>query len=157
MITIKVNSESCQNLDITPVKLVVDQLLAQTPMAIDNNKVSFSIDFPRDPLDPRELSEIPEIRLWFIRVDTIYPWLPIILDWQQGELARYVAMLVPHQFHPRDGILYNPEALEIFLQQKIFVVADWLKDHGIFTKSKLIAMAQMLGYNLDEEFFDFIS
>lgn len=157
MITIKVNSECCQNLDITPVKLVIDQLLAQTSPDIDDNKISFAIDFPRDPQDPRELSEIPEIRLWFIRLDTLYPWLPIILDWQQGELARYVAMLVPHQFHPRDGILYNPEALEIFLQQKIFVVADWLKDQGIFSKSKLIAMAQMLGYNLDEEFFDFIS
>lgn len=157
MITIKVNSECCQNLDITPVKLVIDQLLAQRSLEIDDNKISFAIDFPRDPQDPRELSEIPEIRLWFIRVDTLYPWLPIILDWQQGELARYVAMLVPHQFHPRDGILYNPEALEIFLQQKIFVVADWLKDQGIFSKSKLIAMAQMLGYNLDEEFFDFIS
>lgn len=50
-----------------------------------------------DPLDPRELSELPDIRLWFVRLDAAYPWLPIVVDWRAGELSRYAAMLVPHQ------------------------------------------------------------
>lgn len=50
-----------------------------------------------DPLDPRELSELPDIRLWFVRLDAAYPWLPIVVDWRAGELVRYAAMLVPHQ------------------------------------------------------------
>jgi hypothetical protein len=48
-------------------------------------------------MDPRELSEFPDIRLWFLRLDATYPWLPVLLDWRAGELARYAAMLVPHQ------------------------------------------------------------
>ncbi len=34
-------------------------------------------------------------------------------------IARYAAMLVPHQFHRGEGIQYNPEALEIFVMQKL--------------------------------------
>lgn len=60
--------------------------------------VGFTIDFVReDENDPREYSEFPEIRLWFVRLDAVYPWLPLVLDWRAGELARYAAMLVPHQ------------------------------------------------------------
>lgn len=32
-----------------------------------------------------------------MRLDAAYPWLPVLLDWRAGELARYAAMLVPHQ------------------------------------------------------------
>lgn len=61
-------------------------------------KVGFTIKYERDdPLDPRELSEMPDIRLWFVRLDVAYPWLPVVLDWRGGELGRYAAMLVPHQ------------------------------------------------------------
>lgn len=60
--------------------------------------VGFTINFVReDENDPREYSEFPEIRLWFVRLDAVYPWLPLVLDWRAGELARYAAMLVPHQ------------------------------------------------------------
>lgn len=60
--------------------------------------VGFTINYVRaDENDPRELSEFPEIRLWFVRLDAVYPWLPLVLDWRAGELARYAAMLVPHQ------------------------------------------------------------
>lgn len=61
-------------------------------------RVGFTIKYEKeDPRDPRELSEYPDIRLWFVRLDASYPWLPIVLDWRAGELARYAAMLVPHQ------------------------------------------------------------
>lgn len=60
--------------------------------------IGFTINYTReDPSDPRELSEFPDIRLWFVRLDATYPWLPVLLDWRAGELARYAAMLVPHQ------------------------------------------------------------
>lgn len=64
---------------------------------------------PDDPFDPRELSEMPDIRLWFVRLDETYPWLPIVLDWRAGELARYAAMLVPHQ------VLYQPDAMGLLV------------------------------------------
>lgn len=60
--------------------------------------IGFTINYTReDPRDPRELSEFPDIRLWFVRLDAAYPWIPVLLDWRAGELARYAAMLVPHQ------------------------------------------------------------
>ncbi len=68
------------------------------PQELLKRTVGFVLDYERDdPLDPRELSEYPDIRLWFVRLDAAYPWLPIVLDWRAGELSRYVAMLVPHQ------------------------------------------------------------
>lgn len=60
--------------------------------------IGFTINYTReDPYDTRELSEIPDVRLWFVSLDAAYPWLPVLLDWRAGELARYAAMLVPHQ------------------------------------------------------------
>jgi hypothetical protein len=60
--------------------------------------VGFTISYEReDEYDTRELSEFPDIRLWFVRLDAAYPWFPVVLDWRAGELARYAAMLVPHQ------------------------------------------------------------
>ncbi|EYU25277.1 hypothetical protein MIMGU_mgv11b023065mg, partial [Erythranthe guttata] len=53
--------------------------------------IGFTINYRReDENDPRELSEYPDIRLWFVRVDAMYPWLPVVLDWRAGELARYL-------------------------------------------------------------------
>ena len=119
-------------------------------------QLQFNIDIKRSPDDPRELSEIPEIRLWFVRLDTVYPWLPFLLDWKAGELARYTAMLVPHQFNRSEGIIFNPEALEIFVMNKIFVLSDWLKQQGIPERSRLKSMAQLFGYELDDAFFEMI-
>ncbi len=119
-------------------------------------QLQFTIDYPINPNDPRELSEIPEVRLWFIRCDALYPWLPFLIDWKAGELGRYTAMLVPHQFHPKEGIQYNPEALEIFVMSKTFVLMNWLRHQGIESRSRLKSMTQMLGYELDDAFFDLL-
>lgn len=121
-----------------------------------DQRIGFTIDYPRDPSDPRELSEIPEIRLWFVRLDARYPWLPLALDWEAGELGRYTAMLVPHQFSPTTGIQYNPEALELFMMQKVFVASDWMKQRGSVSATKLKFMTQMLGYELDDGFFELL-
>lgn len=146
-----------QTLDLSPAKVVIDAIAAdQTRLHDPKANFSFEIEFPRDPSDPRELSEIPEVRLWFIRLDTVYPWLALYLDWESGELSRYTAMLVPHQFSPIDGIRYNPEALEIFVMSKVFVLDQWLKQNNINGRSRLKFMTQMLGYELDDELFNLL-
>lgn len=152
-IAIALNNELINNLDLSPASVAIEQLL-QDGVASHEQQLRFEIDYHREPGDPRELSEIPEIRLWFVRLDARYPWLPFLLDWKFGEFARYAAMLVPHQFNSQEGIQYNPEALEIFLMHKIFVLGDWLKQQNIPSLSRLKSMAQMLGYELDDAFFD---
>lgn len=164
-----------QTLDLSPAQTVIDAALSD-PQALKDSGLTFAfdIDFPREPGDPRELSEIPEIRLWFLRLDTQYPWLPLYLDWESGELSRYTAMLVPHQFSPIDGIRYNPEALEIFVMSKVFVVDAWLKERAVAgqasggqsseeqssgiggSRSRLKFMTQMLGYELDDALFNLL-
>jgi hypothetical protein len=156
-IAIALNSDCINNLDISPAQTVIEKLLQEQAIPSHEQQLCFEIDYLREPTDPRELSEIPEIRLWFIRLDTRYPWLPFLLDWKGGEFARYVAMLVPHQFSRTEGIQYNPEALEIFVMQKIFILRDWMHQLGIPNKSRLQSMAQLLGYELDDGFFDLIS
>ncbi|MEO1445857.1 MAG: CRR6 family NdhI maturation factor, partial [Cyanobacteria bacterium J06635_11] len=81
---------------------------------------------------------------------------PLYLDWESGELSRYTAMLVPHQFSPIDGIRYNPEALEIFVMSKVFSLDTWLKRQGIDGRKRLQFMTQMLGYELDDALFNLL-
>ena len=149
--TVTVTAEQIFAVNTLDAEAVIDGLMAD--WREHEKQVKFEIVFPREAMDPRELSEIPEIRLWFIRLDAKYPGLPLLLDWQSGELARYVAMLVPHQFHPKDGIQFNPEALEIFVMNKVFVVMNWLRSQDISGRSRVHGMTQMLGYELDDEFF----
>ena len=149
--TVTVTAEQIFAVNTLDAEAVIDGLMAD--WREHEKQVKFEIVFPREAMDPRELSEIPEIRLWFIRLDAKYPGLPLLLDWQSGELARYVAMLVPHQFHIKDGIQFNPEALEIFVMHKVFVVLNWLRSQDIPGRSRVQAMTQMLGYELDDEFF----
>lgn len=156
MITINLSQDSLQQLDLSPVQTIIEPWLHQGAIATYEQQIRFQIDYPRAPNDPRELSEIPEIRLWFLRLDAAYPWIAFLLDWKSGELARYVAMLVPHQFNRTEGIQYNPEALEIFVMEKVFVLADWLKQQGIPAKTPLKSMAQLFGYEIDDAFFNLI-
>lgn len=152
-IAIALNTECINNLDLSPVSIVVENFLQDGAIATYEQQLSFTIDYPQEPGDPRELPEIPEVRMWFIRLDSRYPWLPFLLDWKAGELARYTAMLVPHQFSSKEGIQYNPEALEIFLMHKLFVLGDWLPQYSIASQSRLKSMAQMLGYELEDALF----
>ena len=155
-IEIKLGAKAIQTLDLAPAQEAIAPLLAEGQLSAHEQKLKFNIEYPREDTDPRELSEIPEIRLWFIRLDTVYPWLPFLLDWKGGELARYTAMLIPHQFHRTDGIQFNPEALEIFVMRKTFVLMNWMQQQGIEPRSRLKAITQMLGYELDDGFFDLI-
>jgi hypothetical protein len=151
------DKNAIHNLDLVPAQTVIEPLLKARLIASYEQQLQFEIAYPRTPEDPRELSEIPEVRLWFIRLDAFYPWLPFLLNPKVGELARYAAMLVPHQFDRSEGIIYNPEALEIFMSNKIFVLCDWFKQKNIPVRRSLLkSMAQSLGYRLDEMFFEMI-
>lgn len=154
--TLALTPEVLAQLDLTAAQHLLDPLVG-TPDILDPEvKLQFEIEFPKDPSDPRELSEIPEVRLWFVRLDTHYPWLPYILDWEAGELARYTAMLVPHQFSPKDGIRYNPEALEIFVMGKIFVITQWLHHQGVTQFTRVKFMTQLLGYEIEDGLFQLL-
>ena len=161
---IQLTADSLNQLDLTAAEAIIKTWLAAEQVTNQpgqtrsdhDQQISFAIDYPREPGDPRELSEIPEIRLWFVRLDARYPWLPLALDWEAGELGRYTAMLVPHQFSSTEGIQYNPEALELFMMQKVFVASDWMQQRGSSSTSKLKFMTQMLGYELDDGFFELL-
>lgn len=150
---ISIDADSIHHLDLSAAEAALKPWLDTGAAA--EPQIRFQIDFPRDPSDPRELSEIPEVRLWFVRLDARYPWLPLWLDWESGELARYAAMLVPHQFGI-DGIQFNPEALELFVMHKVFVLMDWMQQQGKPSRTKLKFMTQLLGYELEDNFFDFL-
>lgn len=154
---IVINNDIIRCLDLSPAHSAIAGAITE-PKELLERTVGFTINYEReDPYDPRELSEFPDIRLWFVRLDASYPWLPVVLDWRAGELARYAAMLVPHQISRRLGIVFNPEALELFAMRKLFIVYSWLKQHKI-PKPKLKAsdMATMLGFGVGDELFNLI-
>lgn len=150
------DTQAIANLDISAVQNRIESWLEEQQIADREQQLQLEIVYEREADDPRELSEIPEIRLWYVRLDAVYPWLPFLLDWKTGELVRYVAMLVPHQFNRTEGIIFNPEALEILVMNKIFVLSDWFKEQKIPGQSRLKAMAQLFGYELDDSFVGMI-
>ena len=152
-LTIAIPSSSINSLDLSPATTAIDKILAEENIASSEQQLRLDVQYELESGDPRELSEVPEVRLWFIRLDAKYPWLPFLLDWQSGEFVRYAAMLVPHQFSSKEGIQYNPEALEIFLMQKTFLLKDWLEKQNIPSQSRIKSMAKLLGYDLDDELF----
>jgi hypothetical protein len=156
MTSVSISDRELLNLDLTTISTPIETWLATSPKLFDLD-LQFQIDYNRAEGDPRELSEIPEVRLWFIRLDARYPYLPLLLDWQAGELARYVAMLVPHQFSKREGIQYNPEALEIWVMQRVFLLTDWFQAHSVGDFTRLKFMTQMLGYDLDDGLFELLA
>lgn len=148
---IVVDQKMIEQLDLTSAAHIIESLALEPLKGV--RTIRFDIEYPKAPEDPRELPEIPEVRLWFIRMDAHYPWLPYFLDWRAGELTRYAAMLVPHQF-TQEGLVFNPEALELFVMNKVFTVGLWLHHRGIENRSELRNLAQTLGYTLDPQFFE---
>lgn len=155
-IKLTLDNQAISNLDLSTVRNQIEALIKDNKLVDYEQQLQFAIEYQREADDPRELSEIPEIRLWYVRLDSVYPWLPFLLDWKTGELARYMAMLVPHQFNRTEGIIFNPEALELFVMDKIFVMSDWLQQHNIPERSRVKSMAKLFGYELDDAFFEMI-
>ncbi len=146
---IVVSHKEIVNLDISQVHAPIAAL------GLDQS-LRFQINYDRDPNDPRELAEIAEVRLWFINLDSCYPWLPFVLDWRE-ELVRYTAMLVPNRFSQAEGIEFYPEALEIFVMSKLCTIHRWLKSKGVVAPTKLQQMVQTLGYEVDLAFFELLN
>lgn len=153
-VNITLDNNIIDSLDLSPIKKAIAELPSNKAIAEYEQQLQFTINYQLSATDPRELSEVPEIRLWFVRLDSVYPWLPFLLDGKAGELARYSAMLVPHQFSRSEGIIYNPEALEIFVMQKIFVLSDWLREKDIPSNFRLKSFAQLFGYEIDDAFIN---
>ncbi len=149
-LTLHLTAETIHALDLTPAHDLVRMILTDPVAALQS--VQCSIDYPRALDDPRELSEIPDVRLWFIRLDATYPWIPLFLDWQQGELVRYTAMLISHRFFPSEGIRFDDEALEVFVYSKIFVLMNWMKDHQVGSPSDLRNLALVFGFEINDDF-----
>lgn len=57
----------------------------------------------------------------------------------------------------RMGVVFNPEALELFIMNKVMVVYSWLKKHDVSKpRLKTSDMARMLGFGIGDELFDLI-
>ncbi|KAL2929867.1 Protein CHLORORESPIRATORY REDUCTION 6 chloroplastic [Bienertia sinuspersici] len=165
-----IDNDAIRCLDLSPFQ---SSTAISSPSSVDSKEylertIGFTVNYTReDPNDQRELTEFPDIRLWFVRLDATYPWLPVLLDWRAGELARYAAMLVPHQdstyktLHEyENGVVFNPEALELFVMKKVFIVYPWLKQQQGFStpkaRLKTNDMARMLGFGIGDDLFDLI-
>ena len=85
---IPVNTQQFETLDLLPVTTVLEHWIETQTLFDHEQSIQFQIDYPQDPEQSQELPDIPEVRLWFLRLDSIYPWLPYWLDWKTGELAR---------------------------------------------------------------------
>lgn len=154
----------------TPLTITVDQVqaLSLEPLAAMEQLPAATVlqrgadlelvfDWPRPEDDPRELSEIAELRLWSLRADAACPWLPLVLERSGGQLARHVAMLLPHQFNRSEGIRFAPESLELWITHRLFVLDDWARAGGLNCRQNLGQMAAVLGFELDPGFWERLS
>ncbi len=151
--TISINTHHFNTLDLSPVQSVLENWIQAGTLFEHEQEIQFQIDYLQDPDQTQELPDIPEVRLWFIRLDSLYPWLPYWLNWRTGELTRYAAMMVPHEFSPREGIQFNPQALDLFLMHKIFAIHHWLQWHKLDRSNTLKQMAELFGYELEGPLF----
>lgn len=149
--SLAVPADRIRALDASPL----DPLLALPPAQLLSlaGTLELQLDWPRAPEDPRELSEVPEVRLWSLRVDALHPWLPLLLDRAGGGLTRHVAMLLPHGFSRSEGIRFAPESLELWITHRLFLLDDWSRSQGIDCRQGLAQMAAVLGFDLDAGFW----
>lgn len=149
--TIAISSKAIRNQDLSPMapwaSLAASALLQEGP------RLELQYDWPRADDDPRELSEIAEPRLWTLRADAHFPWLPLVLERSSGQLTRHVAMLLPHGFSRAEGIRFAPEALELWLTHRLYLLDHWALSDGVNCRQGLGQMAAVLGLELDPYFW----
>ncbi|MEA5442860.1 CRR6 family NdhI maturation factor [Cyanobium gracile] len=151
---LKVSADQVRGLDLSPLAGLAS--LAPAALLTASSGLQIDFDWPRDADDPRELSEIAELRLWSLRADALHPWLPLVLERSGGQLTRHVAMLLPHGFSPTEGIRFAPESLELWITQRLFLLDNWAATGGIECRANLGQMAAVLGYELDPGFWSVI-
>lgn len=151
-----ISSTAIRGLDLNPLaawaNLEPADLLARG--AAPEGQLQLAFDWPRSSEDPRELSEIPELRLWALRADATYPWLPLVLERSSGQLTRHVAMLLPHGFRESEGIRFAPEALDLWVTHRLFLLDDWAHQRQLNCRQSLGQMAAVLGLEVDPAFWD---
>ena len=152
---LRIGATQIRQLDLSPLQ----PWAALTPAGLlhQGAQLELSFDWPRSSDDPRELSEIPELRLWSLRADAAHPWLPLVLERSSGHLARHVAMLLPHSFSRSEGLRFAPEALELWITHRLFVLDGWAQAQGLNCRQSLGQMAAVLGYELDPGFWQVVN
>ena len=146
-----VSADQVRQLDLSVLKPWLE--LAPAELLARSDQLSLSFDWPQAPEDPRELSEIAELRLWSLRADAHYPWLTLVLERSSGQLCRHVAMQLPHSFSRSEGIRFAPASLELWITHRLFGLEAWGRSQGITCRGQLTAMATVLGYELDPHFW----
>lgn len=152
---IQVDARAIRRLDLSPLNALQSQPL----LKILETKPVLEIRYvwPRAENDPRELSECPEPRLWALRADGQFPWLPMVLDRNGGSLIQHVAMVVPHEFNRRDGLRFDPQALELWITHRLMLLDDFTFKLGQPMRGNLTQMAASLGYELDSGFWSLLN
>ena len=149
---VQINAAMIQQLDLSPLQVwsnrPLGELLEEGPV------LELSFDWPRKANDPRELAECPEPRLWALRADARFPWLPLLLERDRGSLIRHVAMVVPHDFSRSEGLRFDPQALELWITHRLMLLDDLCTATlGRSMRGNLTQMAASLGYELDDNFW----
>ena len=151
MAPVEISESQIRQLDLAALQpwfsLSPDALVQQA------GSLELHFNWPRADDDPRELSEIAELRLWSLRADAEYPWLPLVLERGSGQLTRHGAMLLPHQFSRTEGIRFAPEALELWMTHRLFGLDAWARSHNLGIRQGLTQMAAVLGFELDAQFW----
>lgn len=149
--TIRIEADQIRALDLCPLDDLRRSSVADLVAAAAGLQLEF--DWPRDAEDPRELSEIPELRLWSLRADALLPALPLLLERSSGQLTRHVAMVLPHGFSRSEGIRFAPESLELWISHRLFLLDAWSRAAGVPCRQSLAQMAAVLGFDLDPSFW----
>ena len=152
MAFLEISEQQIRSLDLAALQPM--GLLRPADLIQQSGSLELGFQWPRSVDDPRELSEIPELRLWSLRADAEYPWLPLLLERSSGQLTRHGAMLLPHQFSRTEGIRFAPEALELWITHRLFGLDAWSRQHGLGIRQGLAQMAAVLGFELDPGFWD---
>lgn len=150
---VTVSAAQIQALDLSPLAPLAGLPLARL-LAL-SGEVDLQLQWPTPPEDPRELSEIPEVRLWSLRADAELPWLPLLLERSSGTLARHAAMLLPHRFSRNEGLQFAPDSLELWISHRLFQLDALARAAGLECRQGLAQMAAVLGYELDPSFWAF--
>ena len=148
---ITIDARAIRELDLSPLQGWIRQPLHE--QLSTGAVLELTYQWPRTDEDPRELSECPEPRLWALRADAQHPWLPLLLDRSGGSLAQHVAMVVPHDFSPSEGIRFDPQALELWVTQRLMLLDHLNSGQPQSQRGNLSQMAATLGYELDPGFW----
>ena len=150
-LVISVSAEQIRSLDMTPLG-ALRQHSAAALLELED-AVALQLDWPRAEDDPRELSEVPECRLWSLRADALCPWLALLLQRSDGQLSRHVAMQVLHEFSRTEGLRFDPDDLSLWISHRLFWLDDWGTQQGFSLRGRLSQMAAVLGFNVEAGFW----